>query len=61
LVLAIANDNLSWGYTKIRDAVHVGPGIGICRSTRQGARCIRSPLPCSHSLAPRFAEQDQLV
>ncbi len=33
LVLAIANDNLSWGYTKIRDAVNVGLGIEICRST----------------------------
>ncbi len=33
LVLAIANDNLSWGYTKIRDAVSVGLGIDICRST----------------------------
>ena len=33
LVLAIANDNLSWGYTKIRDAVNVGLGIDICRST----------------------------
>ncbi len=33
LVLAIANENLSWGYTKIRDAVRVGLGIDICRST----------------------------
>tara|TARA_R110002073_G_scaffold177151_1_gene334889 strand:- start:298 stop:1443 length:1146 start_codon:yes stop_codon:yes gene_type:complete len=33
LVLAIANDNLSWGYTKIRDAVSAGLGIDICRST----------------------------
>ena len=33
LVLAIANDNLSWGYTKIRDAVNAGLGIDICRTT----------------------------
>jgi transposase len=33
LVLALANDNLAWGYTKIRDAVNVGLGIDICRNT----------------------------
>ena len=33
LVLAIANDNISWGYTKIRDALNIGLGIKICRNT----------------------------
>jgi len=33
LVIAIANDNLSWGYTKIRDALKVGLGINISRTT----------------------------
>ena len=33
LVLAIARDNLSWGYTKIRDALNAGLGIDISRGT----------------------------
>jgi putative transposase len=33
LVIRIAEDNLSWGYTKIRDAVNVGLQIDICRTT----------------------------
>jgi putative transposase len=33
LVIKIAEKNLSWGYTKIRDAVNVGLQIDICRST----------------------------
>ena len=32
LVIKLAQDNLSWGYTKIRDAVR-GLGIDICRNT----------------------------
>ncbi len=33
LVIRLALDNLSWGYTKIRDAVNIGLGIDICRNT----------------------------
>ena len=33
LVIQIANHNLCWGYTKIRDAVNVGLQIDICRTT----------------------------
>ena len=33
LVIRIAQDNLSWGYTKIRDAVNTGLQIDICRNT----------------------------
>ncbi len=33
LVIRIADDNLSWGYSKIRDAVNVGLQIDICRTT----------------------------
>ena len=33
LVIRIADDNLSWGYSKIRDAVNVGLQIDVCRTT----------------------------
>ncbi len=33
LVIRLALENLSWGYTKIRDVVKVGLGIDICRNT----------------------------
>jgi transposase len=33
LVIRLAEENLSWGYTKIRDAVNEGLGIDICRNT----------------------------
>jgi putative transposase len=33
LVIKIAENNLSWGYSKIRDAVNVGLQIDICRTT----------------------------
>jgi len=33
LVIRIAEDNLSWGYSKIRDAVNAGLQIDICRTT----------------------------
>ncbi len=33
LVIRIAQDNLSWGYTKIRDVVNEGLQIDICRNT----------------------------
>ena len=33
LVVKIAQDNISWGYTKIRDAVNAGLKIDLCRNT----------------------------
>jgi putative transposase len=33
LVIRLAKENLSWGYTKIRDAVSVGLQVDICRNT----------------------------
>jgi transposase len=33
LVIRLAKDNLSWGYTKIRDAVNAGLQVDICRNT----------------------------
>jgi putative transposase len=33
LVIELAQDNLSWGYTKIRDVVNKGLQIDICRNT----------------------------
>ncbi len=32
-MIKVAQENLSWGYTKIRDAVNEGLGIDICRTT----------------------------
>ncbi len=33
LVIRLAKENVSWGYTKIRDAVNAGLQVEICRNT----------------------------
>ena len=47
-VIRLAQDNLSWGYTKISDVVNEGLRIDICRTTGiSSLRSVTTPWPTS--------------
>jgi hypothetical protein len=52
LVIRLAQENLSWGYTKIRDVVNEGLQIDVCRTTGiSSIRSVKTPSPTS-SIGP---------